>query len=156
MSLEILGALAPAPFVVIPPGRKFPTERDWPHKGISLGELNRRRANNPRINVGLILGPTSGVVDLDCDGPAAEASLRKLFDGEPPATLSFASKRGRHLLFRYDPRFAELKNAFKSDDYPDLEFRLGGSAAAQTVIPPSTVDGIRREWLNVYEVAEWT
>jgi hypothetical protein len=156
MSLEILGALAPAPFVVIPAGRKAPVTADWPHKGISLAELNRRLANNPRINVGLILGPTSGVVDLDCDGPQAEQSLRKLFDGEPPATLSFASKRGRHLFFKYDPRFAELPAAFKSPDYPDLEFRLGGSAAAQSVIPPSTVDGVSREWLNSCEVAEWS
>ena len=77
------------------------------------------------------MGPTSGIVDLDCDGGRAEDSLRKLFGGEPPDTLSFASRRGRHLLFRYDPRFAELQAAFKSDEYPDLEFRLGGSKAAQ-------------------------
>jgi hypothetical protein len=154
--LEILGAMSPAPFLVLPPGRKFPNYGGWQHEGISLAELNRRRENNPAINVGLLLGPTSGVVDLDCDGPEAEASLLKLFDGPPPATLSFASKRGRHLLFRYDPRFAELKNAFKSPDFPDLEFRLGGSGAAQTVIPPSVVDGVRREWLNSCEVAEWT
>jgi hypothetical protein len=155
MSLEILGALAPTPFAVIPAGRKFPVATDWQHKGISLAELKQRLANNPRINVGLILGPTSNVVDLDCDGPLAEESLRKLFEGDPPATLSFASKRGRHLLFRYDPRFAELQAAFHSDQYPDLEFRLGGSKAAQTVIPPSIVDGIRREWLTECEVSAW-
>ena len=155
MSLDILGALAPAPFVVIPAGRKFPNETDWPHKGISLVELNRRFSNNPRLNVGLILGPTSSVIDLDCDGPRAEESLLRLFDGPPPATLSFASRRGRHLFFRYDPRFAELSAAFHSDEYPDLEFRLGGSKAAQTIIPPSTVDGVRREWLNSCEVAAW-
>ena len=42
MSLDIFGPLA-TPFVVIPPGRKFPVDTDWPHKGISLAELNRRR-----------------------------------------------------------------------------------------------------------------
>jgi hypothetical protein len=155
MSLEILGAMASAPFVIIPAGRKFPIEKDWPHKGVSLAELNRHLSNDPRLNVGLILGPTSGVVDLDCDGPRAEDSLRRLFGGEPPDTLCFASKRGRHLLFRYDPRFAELEAFFHSDEYADLEFRLGGSAAAQTVLPPSIVDGIRREWLTECEVAAW-
>lgn len=156
MSLDILGAHAPAPFVIVRPNTKRPSGDDWPNRGISLAELRHRLADDPTLNVGLILGPKSGVIDLDCDGPRAEESLLKLFDGPPPATLSFSSARGRHLLFQYDERFGALTNAFKSPEYPDLEFRLGGGAAAQTVIPPSSVDGIERKWLTNCEVAAWS
>jgi putative DNA primase/helicase len=37
--------------------------------------------------------------------------------------------------------------AVKLKDKGDLEFRLGGSAAAQSVAPPSVVDGIERTWI---------
>jgi hypothetical protein len=155
MSLEILGALAPRPFLTLPPGRKYPDYGNWQRRGISLAELNKRLSNRPDLNVGLLLGPASGVIDIDCDGPQAEASLLRLFDGPPPATLSFASRRGRHLLLRYDERFAGLKAAFKPAEYADLEIRVGGGKGAQTVIPPSVVDGIQRMWLTECEVAAW-
>ena len=40
--------------------------------------LTQRRTNNPAINVGLLLGPVSGLIDVECDGDEATAAYAKL------------------------------------------------------------------------------
>ena len=131
------------PLVIIPCGSKGPKTAAWQNKWPSPSEV--QAALRRGKNIGLILGPKSGVLDLEVDGPEGEASRRKLFGGEPPVTPRWQSLRGRHDLFKYDNRLAMLGASFKHRDYPGLEFRIGG-ASAQSIIPPSTVDGFRREW----------
>lgn len=88
--------------------------------------------------VGVVLGPTSDLIDFDCDSDAAEETLQRLFDGQIPPTPTYQSTKGLHRLFRWSDEMppSELKKAkFVVDG---LEIRIGGGAnAAQTVFPPS-------------------
>lgn len=114
--------------------------------------------------VGLKLGPTGGIIDLDCDGPDAEASLAKLFDDEIPETLGWSSLKGRHLVFVWDDRLAAVgKIKFTSDQYPGLEFRIGAGekdgkpSQAQTACPPTLSDkGATRRWNGVQSIERLT
>ena len=90
----------------------------------------------PTANVCVLLGPVSGLVAIDVDGPGGEARLRELSGGDVPATLEFATPRpGRRLLYRIPPGVTGLyKSAsFKADDG---ELKLMGRGA-MTVMPPS-------------------
>jgi len=132
--------------VIIPAGEKGPKTRDWQNKRPSPAQVDAAIAAGK--NIGLILGPRSGVIDIEIDGEGGEDSLRKLFDGEPE-TMSWSSKRGTHYVVKYDERFENLGAKFVHPDFPGLEFRIGGAdKGAQSVMPPSTVDGVTRKFLN--------
>jgi hypothetical protein len=54
----------------------------------------------PTANVGILLGPVSGLVGIDVDGPGAEALLAELSGDVLPETLEFSTPRpGRRLLY---------------------------------------------------------
>ncbi len=142
-----LAAHCPSPpFLPIEPGEKGPTTADWPNKGRSLEIIESKLRLLPTMNVGLLLGPKTNLIDIEGDGPAADESRRLLFGGNAPETLSFRSAKGRHDLYQYNPRFSHLPATIR-DAYPDLELRIG-TAAAQTAIPPSVTGDYRREWLT--------
>ena len=104
--------------------------------------MDAQREKHPQANWGLLLGPVSGVVDVKCDSEMATTAYAKLF--ADISTPSWGSKRGRHYLYRFDPRLESLPGVVK---YQEVEFRLGNGKAAQSIIPPSTVDSVRREWI---------
>lgn len=101
--------------------------------------------DRPQSNVGLQLGPRSGVIDIEGDQEGAEEDLLKLFGGDVPVTATWKADRGKHRLFRY------------RDDLPQqavihigkLEIRIGGGKkGAQSVLPPSIhPKGMAYEWL---------
>ncbi len=65
-------------------------------------ELRRKWRDNPLLNVGIALGPVSGLVRVDVDGPGGEALLLDISGGDIPDTLEFTSGRengGRGLLY---------------------------------------------------------
>lgn len=128
--------------VIIEAGGKNPTDAGWPDKRYTDSELERRYANNPALNVGVKLGPDSGIIDIEGDGDGWQAALTELFGGEPPRTPSYKSKRGEHRLCKYDPRLAGITTV----KLGPLEIRVG-SNAAQSLLPPSTTDGFTREWV---------
>jgi hypothetical protein len=92
-------------------------------------------------NVGLLLGPESGVVDVEYDDEPGLAQLSDFGILDLP-TPTWRSARGEHRLFRWEPwmpQTAVLKTGW-------LELRLGGRAA-QSVLPPSRhPDGTMYEW----------
>jgi hypothetical protein len=54
----------------------------------------------PQSGVGILLGPVSGLVGIDVDGPGAEALLAELSGDVLPETLEFSTPRpGRRLLY---------------------------------------------------------
>lgn len=82
-------------------------------------------------NVGILLGPASGVVDVEFDNPAGLEQLAA-FGVLDIKTPTWRSARGEHRLFRWEPWMPQAA-VVKADD---LEIRIGGRAA-QSVLPPS-------------------
>lgn len=83
--------------------------------------------------LGVLLGPLSGIVDIECDNDEAEYTLLEFLGGEIPNTPTFQSIRGSHRLFKWREGLPD-KSVFK---IKGLEFRIGGRTAAQSVFPPS-------------------
>ena len=95
-------------------------------------------------NVGLLLGPRSGVVDVELDGDDAKAAWNELALGEI-WTPTYVAGRGPHRLFRWD----EGLPAVAVRKVMGIEIRIGnGGKAAQSVIPPSTHHtGVQYQWV---------
>ena len=92
----------------------------------------------PKSNIGLALGPVSGLVRVDIDGPGGEQMLAELSGGELPDTWEFTSGRengGRGLLYKI-PNGVTLKTTKGPGlaKHEELRFQAKG---AQTVLPPS-------------------
>lgn len=86
------------------------------------------------VNVGVLLGPASGVVDIELDGPEAIKAWSELDLGEV-YTPTYVAGRGPHRLFRWDESLPPLQ----VKKLNGIEFRFGnGGRASQSVIPPST------------------
>lgn len=93
-------------------------------------------------NVGLLLGPDSGVVDVEFDDADGLEQL-SAFGVLDICTPTYRSARGQHRLFRWEPWMPPAA-VVKADS---LEIRIGGRAA-QSVLPPSLhPSGERYEWL---------
>lgn len=93
-------------------------------------------------NVGLLLGPASGVVDVEYDAPAGREQLAAfgILDIQTP---TWRSARGEHRLFRWEPWMPAAAVVHAED----LEIRIGGRAA-QSVLPPSRhQDGSQYQWI---------
>ncbi len=133
--------------------------KGWQHKRFASGsEIEQYFRNDPSLNVGLILGPASGIVDLECDDDKAEGDFASLFDGcEPTTPPTYLATRGRHRLFAYHPKLEMIADLPGCQDnqkgavvkYGHLECRVGvGHKAAQSLLPPSTTGGNTRQWVE--------
>jgi hypothetical protein len=138
--IEALAA-AGCRFVRLAIGEKRPLGAAWQTK--STGDLSVvARWLAGRSNVGLLLGPASGVVDVEFDDPAGHEQLAA-FGITDIHTPTWRSARGEHRLFRWEP-WMPLTAVVKADS---LEIRLGGRAA-QSVLPPSVhPSGERYKWI---------
>jgi hypothetical protein len=118
----------------------------WHEKRWTPKEIAQRFRSVPSTNVGTLLGPHSGLVDFEGDGPGADAVLLDLFDGNPRDTPTWQATLGKHRVFRWHPDLDALGVA--NMKIGDLEIRLGaGGKAAQSVLPPSRTDKATRTWL---------
>jgi hypothetical protein len=128
-------------FVRVARGEKRPLGRSWQTK--STADLTYVKSwLAAGSNVGLLLGPASGVVDVEFDDPAGREQLSALGVLDLP-TPTWRSARGEHRLFRWASWMPEAA-VVKADA---LEVRLGGRAA-QSVLPPSRhPTGRPYEWI---------
>jgi len=134
--------------VAIQPGGKAPIGNSWGSTRPTEQSLCETFQRCPEAGVGLLLGPEAGIIDIECDGPEGEESLRRLLGGEIILTLGWSSARGPHRLFRYDPRLARYgKSILKLPELPGLEIRIGGNGKQLQSNCPPTVgnDGKPRE-----------
>ncbi len=93
-------------------------------------------------NVGLLLGPASGVVDVEFDAWPGIEELAAYGLTDIP-TPTWRSSRGEHRLYRWEPWMPETAVVRVGL----LEVRIGGRAA-QSVLPPSVhPDGQPYEWI---------
>lgn len=138
--LQSLAAIG-CQFVRLARGEKRPLGAAWQTK--ATGDLTYvKQWMSTGSNVGLLLGPASGVVDVEFDVPAGREQLAA-FGVLDIATPTWRSARGEHRLFRWEP-WMPAAAVVHADD---LELRIGGRAA-QSVIPPSRhPSGVPYEWI---------
>jgi hypothetical protein len=117
-------------------------------------QIERWKEDNPECNWGLLLGPKSGVIDVEADCEEGNKLLNELC--RDVETVSYRSKKSVHRLFRYDVRMRELELKSKFT-HKDIEFRIGQDGG-QSVIPPSVHEsGIPYTWIvapDECEIAE--
>jgi hypothetical protein len=112
----------------------------WQTRLPSLDELAVQWELVPTANVGVALGPVSGLVGIDVDGPEGERALRVRSRGDLPVTLAFATGRGWRLLYTI-PDGVAIPNR----SLPGGEILSRGRL---TVMPPSRHPiGKRYRWL---------
>ncbi len=98
-------------------------------------ELHVLWGRNRHQNVGIVLGPVSGLVGVDVDGSAGEQLLQQLSRGDLPPTLEFTTPAfGRRLLYRWPE--AGIPAPPENSTLDRLPVRLLGPGA-YTVAPPS-------------------
>lgn len=130
---------------------KAPRLPDWPAKATADEELLAELlASYPNCNIGLRLGPGSGLIDIEYDSEEGKRTAERLFTG--CVTPTYTSRRSTHRLFRYTDQLP-AKPWLKAEG---LEIRIGAGGGAQSVAPPSRhPDGTLYQWvdgLSIYEV----
>jgi hypothetical protein len=134
---------------------KAPIGRGWGTRRLSTRTLFAIFGRHPGAGVGLVLGPASGVVDLEVDDrERAGPLLAELFPEGPPLTMGWNSSRGEHRLFRWDDRLGRAGSAVVHLAGGAIELRLGsGGKQLGAVCPPSPgADGRPRRWNGVWEI----
>ena len=129
------------------PGKQ-PIGEGWGSNRHTIESLREAWRKSPNAGVGILLGENGGVIDIEIDDPSTgEDSLSALFGGEVVDTMGWTSRRGRHLLFRWDGRLARFDNHVLKEaegtlpGFPGIELRIGSDKArakqTQSVCPPS-------------------
>jgi hypothetical protein len=104
-------------------------------------DLRRWWAELPNANVGMAMGPVSGLVDVDVEGEAGEARLAEMSGGDLPDTLEFMTGDGRRLMYAIPPG-VDLRSTHEATGKgQEVRFQAYGS---QTVMPPSRHKSGRR------------
>jgi hypothetical protein len=128
-----------------------PIESGSKHPGSIVGKnWQQKTTNDPEKikgyldagnNLGLLLGPKSGVIDIEGDTPEGNEILETLLSGID--TPTYTSAKSKHWLFAYDERFINEKSKVA---IAGTEWRFGQDSA-QSVIPPSVHEtGVIYEW----------
>lgn len=115
----------------------------WQHQCSSdPAQISRWLMQNPDCNLGVLLGPSSGIIDVEYDSEQGEQILEEYCEGI--VTCAYRSAKSVHRLFQYDERFEPEGAKFGAFG---TEWRFGQDSA-QSVIPPSLHEtGARYQWL---------
>lgn len=113
----------------------------------------------PDAMIGVALGPVSGLVRIDADGPGAMEQLRAL--GELPSTAEFTTPSGGHgWLYECPPGLCKSKVVWTgANAHEEVRLQVQG---AYTVVPPSPgytwVNGVAvsraPQWVWEYAVSQ--
>jgi hypothetical protein len=128
-----------------PSPAKHPRLARWHEQATSdAAELEQLFSKWPSSNLGVRLGQTSGIVDVEYDDAEGEATAKRLLNGI--ATPTFTSHRSTHRLFCFPESLAIPTAVVKAQG---LEMRFGiESKGSQSVFPPSVhASGVRYDWL---------
>ena len=116
---------------------KHPRVKDWPNLASNAeDQIIQWWEKWPSANIGVRLGEQSNLIDIEADDEEAERTFFELFDGNPPITPTYKSRRGKHRLFKWKGNLpGGTRGVFKIGN---LEFRTGNSnKGMQSVLPPS-------------------
>jgi hypothetical protein len=116
----------------------------WQYRLPTVEEVGAQWEAVPHANVGIVLGPVSGLVGIDVDGEDGEELLREISRGNLPTTLSFTTGRGLRLLYALP---AGVKAASHSYRHGGGEVKVLAEGTV-TVAPPSRHhSGKKYRWL---------
>jgi hypothetical protein len=120
--------------------------RELQDKAASEREVREWFRRHPNANVGVALGPVSGLVGIDVDDEEGERHLEEMSAGDLPDTWEFSSGKGRRLLYKI-PAGAVLPTTHQDrGEKRPLSLLARGS---QTVMPPSRHPrGVRYVWVE--------
>ncbi len=126
---------------------KHPRGKAWQENATTSDEeqLLQLFEKWPISNIGLLLGPKSGVVDIEFDSDEGRAAADKYL--KECYTPTYRSSRGVHRLFKWSPELPQITKA----DVEGLEVWIGGDGAkaTQSVMPPSVHgSGTQYAWLE--------
>lgn len=115
---------------------KAPILTGWPnHTQTNEDDVRGWLEKNPKINIGVPLGQTSGMVGIDVDGEVGERLLKELSKGDLPLTWEFLTGKGRRLLYALPEGLSTKKFKHKEKEKgQELAIICEGQ---QTVLPPS-------------------
>ena len=112
---------------------KVPRLADWKSKAYCDEEKIAEQLEKwPKSNIGLLLGPETGLIDVEFDSDEGRATAERLFS--ETITPTYASSRSVHRLFKWSGQLPPRQKIMLSG----LEIRLGGGGkSTQSVLPPS-------------------
>lgn len=99
-------------------------------------QVRRWWGMHPGLNVGVALGPVSGLVGIDVDDEDGEELLGKLSGGEIPRTWEYTTGKGRRLLYRLPEGVEVTSHAYKRPG-TEIEILRFMGRGGQVVLPPS-------------------
>ena len=133
-------------FITLQPYSKKPAANDWPSNGSTFQD-----AMFPDANIGLLLGATSGIIDVDLDCREAKG-LADLLLPTPFAEFDRGTSDSGHYLFRANSFGTTKRFAGAGSKTTFVELRADG---AQTMIPPSVhPDGTRLTFKAISDQSE--
>lgn len=107
-------------------------------------QIRTWESENPGCNWGLLLGPKSGIIDVEYDTDEGREILDPVVESSGIKTVSYKSAKSVHRLFMYAPEYESQKAKV---GIKGTEWRFGQDSA-QSVIPPSVHEsGQPYEWL---------
>ena len=124
---------------------KHPRGKDWANRAATTeDEILAWLEEGIPFNIGAVLGPRSGIIDMEWDDEKAKAYAETLGLTEIE-TPTYVSGRSEHRLFLWDDRLSGCKAVVHPGG---LEVRLGtGDKASQSVLPPSWHwSGVQYRW----------
>lgn len=148
------------------PDRPDGTQGEWKEFQTRLPtelEVTTWFERNPWLNVGVALGPVSGIVGIDIDDEDGEELLLGFSGGNDPQTWTYSTGKGRRLLYRL-PTGVEVKSIQYKRPGTEIEILRLMSAGGQVVLPPSIhPNGSQYRWtpgkspddISVADVPEW-
>jgi hypothetical protein len=109
---------------------KYQTEPATPEQVTDWWRLNKL------LNVGMALGPVSGLVGIDVDDEDGETLLAELAGGEIPVTWEYTTGKGRRLLYRLLDGVTVTNHSYRRPG-TEIEILRFMGRGGQVVLPPS-------------------
>ena len=118
----------------------------WQHQASNhIGQILFWEQEYPKCNWGLLLGPASGVIDVEDDSPEGRELLDAAMTECGVQTPCYTSGKGVHRLFLHDERMVQDSAAIVKAFGTEWRF---GDDAHQSVVPPSIhPSGKAYQWL---------
>lgn len=134
-------------FSIIPlkSGEKIPEQswKEYQKRKASVEEIFEWYIEYGIFNIGIVTGKVSKLVVIDCDSPEESEAL-KAYIPEASRTAICKTNRGFHYYFRSNGERIRTQRILVNEVAGGIELKGEGS---YVVAPPSTIDGVKREWL---------